>query len=124
MRAANRLARKLREGARGNPVSPEILEEAADELSRLDRLLHHPSIEHFLESVRLEAGHQVEQGYTQDDGEKTPEDWFLLIRHLALKALRADRTGGTQKALHHTISTSAVMYNWHQAIQYRRQAGS
>ena len=90
---------------------------AADELRRLDSLLNTPSIEHFLESVRLEAAHQSERWGFEHDNAKEPEDWFWLVGYLAGKALYASRTGDRVKALHHTISVSAVMSHWHEYIR-------
>ena len=100
-----------------------IFRAAADELERLDNLINSPQVESFLSSVRFEAAHQVERWGEEHDRGKSPQDWFWLIGYLAGKALHnaieMERGGDfvnaatRSTALHHTISTAAVLLNWH-----------
>lgn len=92
------------------------LEPAADEIDRLEALLNTPHTADFLEAVRLETAHQVERWGTVRDRAKAPQDWFWLLGYLAGKALRAHMDGDKEKALHHTISSAAVLANWHAHI--------
>ena len=71
----------------------------------------------FLEAVDDEARFQREWWGRDHDAEKEPQDWYWLIGYLAGKALRAHIDGDRDKALHHTISTAAVLLHWHSAVQ-------
>ena len=75
-----------------------------------------PEIADFMKAVPLEAEHQRARWGTAHDAGKAPADWYWLIGYLAGKALHAHISGNTEKALHHTISTSAALANWHMAI--------
>ena len=66
--------------------------------------------------VPLEATHQRQRWGSNDDAGKTPFDWFWLIGFLAQKAATAAVAGDVDKARHHTISTAAVLANWHAAL--------
>ena len=79
-------------------------------------LLAAPLFEPFLDAVRLEAAHQVDRWGTAHDRGKQPQDWFWLVGYLSGKALRAHIDGDRDKALHHTISSAAALFNWHSAI--------
>src|SRR6185295_1361042 len=70
----------------------------------------------FLEGTRIEVAHQVERWGTVHDRAKEPADWFWLVGYLAGKALRAHLMDDREKALHHCISTAAVLANWHTHI--------
>ena len=83
---------------------------------RLDALVNSPHTLGFLEGTRLEVAHQVERWGTVHDRAKQPADWFWLVGYLAGKALQAHVSGNVEKALHHTISSSAALANWHAAI--------
>jgi len=83
------------------------------EILRLDALINTPSIDNFLEALRLEAAHQCERFGVDADAGKEPPDWFWLLGYLAGKALAAAIAGNREKALHHTISTAAACLNWH-----------
>jgi hypothetical protein len=56
------------------------------------------------------------------DMTKTPWDWFWLIGYLAQKASAAEVAGDKDKAMHHTISTSAALLNWHRAMSGESRA--
>lgn len=93
-----------------------MLNKAKTEIERLDDLINTPHIKDFTEAVNLEAIHQRERWGAEHDHGKAPEDWFWLVGYLAGKALHALKQGDMRKAKHHTISTSAVLNNWHSAI--------
>lgn len=94
----------------------DALNAAAAEGARLKELINHPSLNGFLRSTHIEAVHQVERWGEASDRAKRPADWFWLVGYLAGKALHAAVAGDHDKALHHTISTAAALYNWHSAI--------
>jgi hypothetical protein len=75
-----------------------------------------PITEDFLQGVVAEKLHQAGRWGTEHDDAKAPADWFWLVGYLAGKALAAHIAGNREKALHHTISTSAALWNWHEAI--------
>lgn len=102
---------RLREG---DDLGPRI--EAANEIERLTGLLNTPELHDFAKAVVLEAAHQRERWASDHDAGKTAADWFWLIGYLAQKAMFADLSGDTEKALHHTISTAAALANWHAQI--------
>ena len=95
--------------------APAVVDGAAIEEARR-QLLNTPELRNFSEGVTLEALHQRERWGTEHDAGKTPADWFWLVGYLAGKALHAQTSGNTEKALHHTISTAAALANWHAAI--------
>lgn len=86
------------------------------ELERLRALLNTPELHDFAKGAALEAAHQRERWGNDHDAGKEPADWFWLLGYLAGKALKAHNDGNTDKALHHTISSAAVLANWHGAI--------
>lgn len=87
--------------------------EAQKRIAALEALLNSAPIADFLESVRVEAAHQVERwGVEQDDG-KAPTDWLWLLGYLATKATTSATLGDTKKALHHVVTSAAVLLNWH-----------
>lgn len=92
------------------------LMQAQIERDRLSALINSPEVEQFLRGVHIEAVHQVERWGTVHDRAKRPADWFWLVGYLAGKALHSLVAGDKEKALHHTISTAAALYNWHCAI--------
>ena len=99
-----------------------LVENAVDALAaerdRLDALVNSPETGDFLIGVRNEVAHQVERWGTVHDRAKEPGDWFWLVGYLANKALVAHVKGDTEKALHHCISTAAVLANWHTHVAH------
>lgn len=83
---------------------------------RLRALLDAPELHDFARGAVLEAGHQRERYPSEHDAGKDPPDWFWLIGYLAGKALAAALAGNSAKAMHHCISTAAVLANWHAAL--------
>lgn len=86
------------------------------ELERKAALIDSPETADFLLGVRNEVAHQIAKWGTVHDRAKAPGDWFWLVGYLAGKALAADIAGDREKALHHCISTAAVLANWHTHI--------
>lgn len=93
-----------------------MLDESRAEVVRLTALLNQPELHDFAAAVALEAAHQRSRWGPKHDSGKTPADWFWLVGYLAGKALHAQTSGNVDKALHHTISTAAVLSNWHASI--------
>ena len=87
------------------------------ENERLNALINTPELDQFLRAVHLEAIHQVERWGTAGDRAKRPADWFWLVGYLSGKALHSQIAADMDKAVHHTISTAAALYNWHCAIK-------
>lgn len=81
--------------------------------ARLHVLVNSPYTHDFLEGTRLEAAHQVERHGVCDYG---PEDWQAILSRLVGKCVAAALAGDREKALHHTISSAALLANWHRAI--------
>jgi hypothetical protein len=88
-------------------------EEAAGEIERLRGLLNTPELVDFAAGIVREAAHQRERWGVDHDAGKEPPDWFWLLGYLAGKALKAAIVGERDKALHHCISSAAVLANWH-----------
>ncbi len=75
-----------------------------------------PSTSLFLEALPLEAAHQIGRWGSKHDEDKSPEDWFWLLGWLSGKAVHAARSDDIEKAKHHTISSAAVLLNWHRRL--------
>ena len=86
------------------------------ELRRLRRILNTPVYQPFLEAVRAEAAHQAARANEYEDETKSADDWFWLLDHLQGKAMASHQNGNFDHALHHTISSAAVLFHWHAAI--------
>lgn len=76
-----------------------------------------PITEDFLAGAKAEKEHQLKRWGTTHDRNKAPADWFWLLGYLSGKALAAAVKGDREKALHHCISSAAVLANWHDAIR-------
>jgi hypothetical protein len=87
-------------------------ESAAHVLAELDT----PEIADWLKATEREAKHQRARWGLEHDAGKTSAEWFWLLGHLASKGMLAAATGDIEKAKHHTISSAAVLYNWHAAL--------
>lgn len=117
-------------------IDLDALRRVLDQFTHLHALVNSPQTADFLESTRLEVVHQVQRWGTVHDRAKRPADWFWLVGYLAGKALHAAHevdhlsrlslpSPGTvqtierhrEKALHHTISTAALLANWHTALK-------
>lgn len=85
-------------------------------VEKAEAILSAPEIHNFAAGVWTEAAHQRARWGSDHDSGKAPSDWFWLVGYLAGKALAAHIGGNVEKALHHTISSAAVLANWHAAI--------
>ena len=83
------------------------------ENARLRALIDTPEIVDFVEAVKREAAHQRERWGESHDQDKSPEDWFWTLGYLAGKALGAFKANDMPKALHHLVSSSALLSNQH-----------
>ena len=72
-----------------------------------------PHTADFIEAVKLEAEHQRQRWGTDNDAGKAPHDWYWLLAYLSGKALMNALAGNIDKAKHHTISSAAMLLNWH-----------
>lgn len=81
-----------------------------------------PIVEDFFGGVKQEMHHQLERWGTTHDRNKAPPDWFWLLGYLSGKALAAAVLGDREKALHHCISSAAVLGHWHAAIKNKLQS--
>lgn len=97
------------------PVPPSERAPLSDALANLMRL-NSPVVDDFLDAVANESTHQIARWGEGHDADKVAEDWYWLVGMLAGKALRAHILGDRGVALHHTISTAAVLFHWHRAI--------
>jgi hypothetical protein len=105
----------------------------AEEVERLEKLIHTPEILDFIKAVQTEAVHQRERWPSEHDEGKEASDWFWLLGYLAGKALHAEKMmdftsddpdPGSVKAnkihrekmLHHIITTAAACCNWHAQV--------
>ena len=86
------------------------------DVQRLKDLINTPHTADWVESSKLEAAHQVERWSADQDAGKQPEDWFWLLGYLGGKAVAAFRAGNTEKGLHHIVSSSAALLNWHRNV--------
>lgn len=76
-----------------------------------------PIVDDFWAGVRAEKEHQLKRWGTTHDRNKAPADWFWLVGYLAGKALASAIKGDKEKALHHCISSAAVLAHWHDALK-------
>lgn len=83
----------------------------------VERALHTPEIEDFMIGVLNEARHQRARWGESHDRSKSAENWYWLVGYLGGKALRAVIQGDREKALHHTVSAAAVLFQWHEAVK-------
>lgn len=93
------------------------LAERDKRIAELEALINAPETADFLKGVELEAAHQVERWGAGHDEQKNPWDWFWTCGYLAQKAAAAMLAGDIEKARHHTITTAALMLNWHRRLQ-------
>lgn len=94
----------------------EALNQLQAEYTKLHALVHTPQTHEWLEAVPLEAAYQIERWGTSHDQGKEPQDWFWLLGWLAGKAVHAAMSGDSEKAKHHTVSSAAVLLNWHRHL--------
>lgn len=93
-----------------------VVDDLTAEVARLQAILNAPELYQFTQAVSLEAAHQRARWGSDHDAGKAPEDWFWLLGYLGGKALHAAKSCDRDKALHHCISSAAVLANWHSAL--------
>jgi hypothetical protein len=98
------------------PVERMSKEELIQEVYRLSGLINNPHVDEFLGAVRLESAFQRTKW---DDENKTAWDWFWTCGYLCQKAASAALSGDHEKALHHTISTAALMGTWYRRMKVK-----
>lgn len=81
-----------------------------------------PGVLNFLSDAQKEAWHQRERWGEEHDAGKTDLDWFWTLGFLSQKAAQAAILEDYDKALHHTISSAAMLANWHERLKRRRIA--
>ena len=123
LRFADEIAKACRDRRASTPEG-ELFVRAANmidaleaERLRLEGEINAPATEEFFDAVRREAAHQRARWGAAHDAGKEPSDWFWLLGYLSGKALQAAVRGDLPKALHHTISSAAVLANWHAALR-------
>ena len=94
----------------------EIIQALREEVARLRKILNTPLYDDFLEAVKAEGAHQQWYWGDEHDEQKTPQEWFWTLGWLAGKATQAHGVGDREKALHHTISSAALLMNWHRHV--------
>lgn len=99
-------------GTIGEPAARDLLAE----VNRLRALLNTPETEDFMKAVPLEAAHQIERWGADHDAAKSAWDWFWTCGYLSQKAAHSMLAGDVEKARHHTITTAALMLNWHRRL--------
>ena len=99
-----------------HPAVEQLIVGLLNRIDSLEKMLNTPEISDFAAGTVLEAQHQRARWGSSHDAGKTPEDWFWLLGYLGGKALAAHKSGDVNKALHHTISSAAILANWHAAI--------
>lgn len=85
-------------------------------IEQLEGMINTPVTDNFMLGIRLEAAHQIERFGAEHDAGKHPSDWFWLLSWLSGKALHAAEHGDIEKAKHHTISSAAMLLNWHRHL--------
>ncbi|PCI31221.1 hypothetical protein COB52_00030 [Candidatus Kaiserbacteria bacterium] len=83
---------------------------------RLLGIVNRPLIKDFIAAVVNEAAHQRDRWGAEHGASKNPEDWFWNVGYLSGKALAAFKAGDRDKALHHTVSSAALLAHWHEHI--------
>ena len=101
--------------------SGDLSDAERDELARLRALINTPQTKDWFASVDVEAAHQIERWSASADAGKSPPDWFWLLGFLAGKAVAAFIQGNRDKGLHHIISSSAALLNWHRHVTGENQ---
>lgn len=88
----------------------------------LERQLNTPHTADFVESVRIEAAHQVARWGVEHDARKSIEDWAALFVRLLGKMVDAHWNGDIPKLFHHVVTLAAVAANCHARLSERLDA--
>jgi predicted nuclease with TOPRIM domain len=92
------------------------IEKLRRELTELRATIDLPDTKDFMDAVVKEAAFQRTHWGSEHDSGKEAADWLWLIGHLVSKAMMAAVRGDAEKAVHHTISSAAVLANWHASL--------
>lgn len=114
------------------------LQQVRSERDRLQQLINTPELVDFAKAVQMEAAHQELRWGSADREGKGPYEWFWLLSHLATRALEhhkeaerlragwgVDETHEAhhaaiihhrEKAVHHCITSAAMLAHWHAAV--------
>lgn len=92
------------------------------ENDRLRDLIDRPSVAEWRDAVILEAAHQRERWGADHDARHGPDGWFWRLGYLSGKALAAHLAGDVEKALHHTVSSGALLAHWAEAMKKGAQS--
>lgn len=74
-----------------------------------------PHTGEFVESVALEAAHQIERWGVEHDAGKRREDWITLVTYLLGKIALAHFDRDDEKLKHRIVATCAALLNWYRA---------
>ena len=96
--------------------SREEIEALRARIAWLEGLINTPETADFLKGVQHEAAHQIERWGPDYDYGKSPWDWFWSLGYLGQKAAAAALAGDVEKAKHHTITSAALLFNWHRRL--------
>lgn len=91
----------------------DTINEQAKKIELLEARLNTPELLSFADGVVSEAQHQRARWGPEHDQTKTNADWFWTLGYLSQKAMTAADLGHLDKALHHCISSAALLANWH-----------
>ena len=94
----------------------ETLEKMVKEMERMQSLFASRVFWNFVDGLEREAAEEMGRSRSAPDQEWQKEDWFWLIGWVVGKALQAHIRGDCEKALHHTVSSAAVLINWQAAF--------
>lgn len=85
--------------------------------ARLHNLINSPIVDTFMKAVPLEAAHQNLRWGTEHDAGKNSLDWFWTLGYLSQRIVENVKHGNIDKALHHCITSAAMLLNWHRHLQ-------
>jgi hypothetical protein len=94
------------------------------ENAALHDVMNTPVVEPFAEAVVSEAQHQRLRHGDEHDASKSPYDWFWTLGYLSGKAARAHAEGDHAAALHHTVTSAALLAHWHRQLIFARSAAA
>ncbi len=95
---------------------PSDLRQLVAERDRLRALINTPETADFVKAVQIEAAHQRERFGEAHDAMKNGNDWIFLVGYLLGKCDQAFKDGNHEKALHHCVSSAAVIANRHRHL--------
>lgn len=91
----------------------EVREGESQEELRLRALINHPEIDNFLKGVQLEAAHQTERWGLENEEQKAPHHFVMVVMKIAGKMCVDVWDRDFDKFKHHCIALAAEMFNIH-----------